>query len=443
MAGIAGDDALGEIGLGGRGSAEAGGVAGCALDGFDHGRKGVAQNHGTPGAEVVDVAIAVGVEEIRALGAVDKRRIAAHGAKGTHGRVDAAGKVTLGALLEGLGTGAYREGHALSILEAISSFLCRANPAVAMRISPRMVTRSHNSAVFAAVMGAALLWAPALAWNQSGGGSAGAGGSGGSGGGSQSNSGQNGSSNHGQNGQGQGQNNQNGTKNGSGSGTNGNGNTSGSSSGGGGAQGKQPITNSTSLGQAGNGQNSQDQNNGRNGASQSNRGQNNGRRNDNRALNYKESRNNSPALNRSRAKPAAGHVRNSHARSNASKNYGSQASPSPNHPAQPGSGQRSGSPTNPSNDDRANPSHATPAQNAHAQPPGNNGAPTKGSRGQTPANNQARTNPPQSNGSRAGASRNGNATGSSSQGTGNGSNPGAQPNTPQLPTPQSGSAPPH
>jgi hypothetical protein len=119
--------------------------------------------------------------------------------------------------------------------------------------------------------------------------------------------------------------------------------------------------------------------------------------------------NNSPALNRPRAKPAAGHLRNSQARSNASKNYRSQASPIPDHAAQPNSGQRSESSTNSGNDDRANPSHVTPAGNAYAQPP-------------------------QSNGSRAGGAQNGN----SSPGTGNGSNGNSQPSTTaQLPTPQS------
>ena len=67
--GIAGDDALGEIGLGGGGGAEAGGVRGGALDGFDDGREGVAEDHGAPGAEVVDVAVAVGVGEVGACGA--------------------------------------------------------------------------------------------------------------------------------------------------------------------------------------------------------------------------------------------------------------------------------------------------------------------------------------------------------------------------------------
>ena len=104
--GIAGDDALGEVGLGGGGGAEAGGVGGGALDGFDDGGKGVAEDHGAPGAEVVDVAVAVGVGEVGAGGGLDEGGRAADGAKGAHGGVDAAGKEALGALLEGLGTGA-------------------------------------------------------------------------------------------------------------------------------------------------------------------------------------------------------------------------------------------------------------------------------------------------------------------------------------------------
>ena len=106
--GVAGDDALGEVGFRGRGRSKAGGVARGALDGFDDGRKGMAQNHRSPGAEVVDVAVAVGIGEPGALGGGDEGRCAADGAKGPHGRVDAAGEVALGALLEGLGAGVCR-----------------------------------------------------------------------------------------------------------------------------------------------------------------------------------------------------------------------------------------------------------------------------------------------------------------------------------------------
>ena len=61
------DHALGEIRLGCRGSAKAGRVASRSLNGLDHRRKGMAQNHRPPGAEVVDVAVAVRVDKIRAL----------------------------------------------------------------------------------------------------------------------------------------------------------------------------------------------------------------------------------------------------------------------------------------------------------------------------------------------------------------------------------------
>ena len=44
-------------------------LRGGALDGFDDGREGVAEDHGAPGAEVVDVAVAVGVSEVSALAA--------------------------------------------------------------------------------------------------------------------------------------------------------------------------------------------------------------------------------------------------------------------------------------------------------------------------------------------------------------------------------------
>ncbi len=85
----------------------------------------MAQDHRSPGAEVVDVAVAVGVGEIGAFCALDKRRSAADRAEGPHGRVDAAGKEALGALLEGVGTGAGGgrglRGHGAFSIEAARS----------------------------------------------------------------------------------------------------------------------------------------------------------------------------------------------------------------------------------------------------------------------------------------------------------------------------------
>jgi hypothetical protein len=69
----------------------------------------VAEDHGTPGAEVVDVAIAVGIFKECAFGALDKGRIAADGAKGADGRVDSAGKEALGASLQRVRFGALHE----------------------------------------------------------------------------------------------------------------------------------------------------------------------------------------------------------------------------------------------------------------------------------------------------------------------------------------------
>ena len=53
--------------------------------GFDHRGGGVAENERPPGADVVDVFVAVGVPEMGALAAHHERRIAAHRAEGAHG----------------------------------------------------------------------------------------------------------------------------------------------------------------------------------------------------------------------------------------------------------------------------------------------------------------------------------------------------------------------
>ncbi len=93
-------DQLGEVGFGGGGGAEAD-ASGCGLlHGFHHLRGGVAENHGAPGAEVVEVAIAVGIPEIGAFGADNEWRLAADSTKGTHRRVDAAGEQSFRPLLE-------------------------------------------------------------------------------------------------------------------------------------------------------------------------------------------------------------------------------------------------------------------------------------------------------------------------------------------------------
>jgi hypothetical protein len=111
---IAGDDLLGEIGFGRRRCPKAGAVRGCLLNRFNHGREGVAEDHGSPGTEVVNVAIAVRVPQICALAALDKGRLATHGTKGAHGRVDPARKQLFCALPQRRGAGE-RDGHGSSI----------------------------------------------------------------------------------------------------------------------------------------------------------------------------------------------------------------------------------------------------------------------------------------------------------------------------------------
>jgi hypothetical protein len=63
------------------------------LHGLHHVRVGVADDRRPPRADVVDIALAVGIPEVRAFGAGDEARRAAHRTEGAHRRVDAAGVV--------------------------------------------------------------------------------------------------------------------------------------------------------------------------------------------------------------------------------------------------------------------------------------------------------------------------------------------------------------
>ena len=58
-------------------------------DGVDHVGHGVAQNQRPPGADVVDVLVAVGIPDIGTFAAHQERRIAAHGAERPDRRVHA------------------------------------------------------------------------------------------------------------------------------------------------------------------------------------------------------------------------------------------------------------------------------------------------------------------------------------------------------------------
>ncbi len=58
----------GKVRLGGRRSPEGGAASGRIADGLDGGRKSVAEDHGSPGAEEVEIAVAIFVVEPGALG---------------------------------------------------------------------------------------------------------------------------------------------------------------------------------------------------------------------------------------------------------------------------------------------------------------------------------------------------------------------------------------
>ena len=112
--GKAAGDQFGEVGFGGDGGSEARATGGRLLDGLDHGREGVAEDHGPPGAEEVEVAVAVDVVEVGSFGVADERRVTADGAEGPDGRVDASGKKQFGTKLQ-VARVSEVAGHGLSI----------------------------------------------------------------------------------------------------------------------------------------------------------------------------------------------------------------------------------------------------------------------------------------------------------------------------------------
>jgi hypothetical protein len=87
----------------------------------------VSQYHRSPGAEEVEITIAIGVEEIRARGMGHEGGIAAYGAKGTHGRVNAAGEKSFGTKLQVAGPGE-AAAHAFSIGGEVSASGRRRSP---------------------------------------------------------------------------------------------------------------------------------------------------------------------------------------------------------------------------------------------------------------------------------------------------------------------------
>jgi len=99
------DDEFGELGFAGSGSAETGAVARGALDRCDDFWMRVPEDERSPGADVVDVLVAVGVPHAGARTSNNDGRIAADRFEGARGRIDSTGDHALGALLQRTGFG--------------------------------------------------------------------------------------------------------------------------------------------------------------------------------------------------------------------------------------------------------------------------------------------------------------------------------------------------
>ncbi len=80
--------------------AEARPVVGGVFHRLDDARRGVAMDRRTPGADVIDVFIAVDVADLGAAGVIDEEGIASDGAKGADGGIDAAGNMLQGGFEE-------------------------------------------------------------------------------------------------------------------------------------------------------------------------------------------------------------------------------------------------------------------------------------------------------------------------------------------------------
>ena len=91
---------LRQIGFGWRRSSKTRAIARSADDGVEHVRRGMPKNQRSPGPNVVDVFIFIGVPDMRSLATHNKRRIAADRSKCAHRRVHSAGYHALGSLLQ-------------------------------------------------------------------------------------------------------------------------------------------------------------------------------------------------------------------------------------------------------------------------------------------------------------------------------------------------------
>ena len=87
------------------GSAETGSDGERAFDGRENRGVAMAEQQRTPGADVIDVLVAIDVEDVRPLAARDENGVAADAAESADGGIDAAGNDLLGAAEELFGFG--------------------------------------------------------------------------------------------------------------------------------------------------------------------------------------------------------------------------------------------------------------------------------------------------------------------------------------------------
>src|SRR5262249_43078391 len=95
-------DQLGQPDFRRGGGAKAGAVRRGPPDRLQHMRVGVPKDERSPRADIVNVAVAIGVVEVGTLSALDEERLAADGAEGPDGAVDTAGNHSKGLCEQGL-----------------------------------------------------------------------------------------------------------------------------------------------------------------------------------------------------------------------------------------------------------------------------------------------------------------------------------------------------
>ena len=116
-------DLVRQLHLAQRRRAEARPALGRVGDRLEHRRVGVAVDQRPPRADVVDEAVAVDVDQLGALAAVDEDRVAADRAHRAHGRVDAAGQARERAAVGLLRAAVGERGHQLAAVERLKA--CR------------------------------------------------------------------------------------------------------------------------------------------------------------------------------------------------------------------------------------------------------------------------------------------------------------------------------